>query len=61
MPPGLPEFRSTEVLSEEAAEAARKLDLAHRNGDREMFHFYLGQLWSLAELIYAGNIREGKA
>lgn len=56
-----PQTRSTEVLREEAAEAARRLTSAHERGDSDSFHFNLGQIVVLAQLIYEGNIREGKA
>jgi hypothetical protein len=56
-----PGMRSTEVLREEAADAARDLVAAHERGDLSAFSFNLGVLAMLAALIYDGNIREGKA
>ena len=56
-----PGRRSTEQLREEAADAARRLAQAHRDNDMFGFHLHLGKLRVLADLIYDGNIREGKA
>ena len=56
-----PQHRSTEVLREECATAARALAMAHEKADMTGFHFHLGQIAALAQLIYDGNIREGKA
>lgn len=56
-----PRHRSTEVLREEAAAAARALAKAHEQGDLDQFHFRLGEMAVLAKLIYDGNLREGRA
>lgn len=52
--------RSAEILREEAAEAARNLVKAHEGDEMAPFHFHLGELVALGQMIYEANRREGR-